>query len=167
MPLPPSSGASSDVWFDLLKIVITAVLSAGLSGIWVSRWKASLDHAEKRIDDLCAEVSKLADLASEYWLLPQTDDKVPVLQARLTSGMVRMASIRVSLAKLVRGLEGPRLEELEAAFFRAATGNEFAVHNRSISPSNAASVQHAASALIVHIRAARMDALQRGWLPRV
>jgi hypothetical protein len=158
---------SNDAWFDLLKIIVTALLSAGLSGIWVSRWKASLDHAEKRIDDLCAEVSKLADLASEYWLLPQIDDKVPVLQARLTSGMIRMATIRVSLAKLVRGLQGQRLEELEAAFFRAATGSEFAVHNRPISSANAASVQHAASALIVHIRSARMEALQRSWLPRV
>jgi hypothetical protein len=156
-----------NAWFDLLKIVITAILSAGLSGIWVSRWKASLDHAEKRIDDLCAEISKLADLASEYWLLAQTDDKVPVLQARITSGMVRMASIRVSLTKLVRGLQAPRIEELEQGFFRAATGSEFAVHNRPISPSNAAAAQHAASALIVCIRSARMEAIQRTWLPKV
>ncbi|MCP3467992.1 hypothetical protein [Bradyrhizobium sp. CCGUVB23] len=162
-----SQAGGASAFFDLAKLLIAAFLSAGLSGIWVSRWKASLDHAEKRIDDLCSEVMRLADLASEYWLLEQTDPKVPVLQARLSSGIVRLASIRVSLAKLVVGLDGPRVEQLEAAFFRAATGGDFAVHNRPVSSSNAAAVQHAAGALLVHIRTARMASLRRSWLPKV
>jgi hypothetical protein len=86
---------------EAAKILITAILSAGLSGVWVSRWKASLDHSEKRIDDLCAEIAKLADYGSEYWLLPQTDDKVPVLQARLTSGMLRVRNVSMTLEHLV------------------------------------------------------------------
>jgi hypothetical protein len=61
--------------FEVLKIIVTVMLSAGLSGIWVSRWKASLDHAEKRIDDLCAEIMKVADHGSEYWVTVQTDPK--------------------------------------------------------------------------------------------
>ena len=91
------------IW-DLAKIILLAILSALLSGIWVSRWKASLDHAEKRIDDLCAEITKLADLASEYWITAQTDDKIPVLQARITSGLMRIATMRVTLSKFVIGL---------------------------------------------------------------
>jgi hypothetical protein len=154
--------------FEAAKILITAILSAGLGGFWVSRWKASLDHSEKRIDDLCAEIAKLADFGSEYWLLPQTDDKVPVLQARLTSGMLRIATIRVSLAGLVKGLGNDRIVQAEMVFIRETTGGDFGVHNRAVSAAYAASAQHSASALIVEIRRARMQALQGQWyLPRV
>jgi hypothetical protein len=152
---------------EAAKILVTAILSAGLGGIWVSRWKASLDHAEKRIDDLCAEIAKLADYGSEYWLLPQTDEKVSVLQARLSSGMLRIATIRVSLAGLVKGLNSDRIVQAEAAFIRVTTGGDFAVHNRVASTASAAAVQHSSSALVVEIRRARMQALQGRFLPRV
>jgi hypothetical protein len=153
--------------FEFLKILAAAMLSAGFSGIWVSRWKASLDHAEKRIDDLCSEIAKLADLASEYWVTPQTDARVPVLQARIASGIVRIATIRVTLSQFVSGLAGDQLVELERNFGRQATGGDFAVHNREVSQSSAAAAQHAGSALIVEIRKSRLAAFQRKWLPKV
>jgi hypothetical protein len=153
--------------FDLLKIIITVILSASLGGIWVSRWKASLDHAEKRIDDLCAEISKLADYGSEYWLTAQTDTKIPVLQARISSGLVRIATIRVTLGGFVSGLSGDRLIELERNFVRQMTGGDFGVHNRVESQANAAATQHAASALVIEIRRSRLATFRRSWLPKV
>jgi hypothetical protein len=154
------------IW-DLAKIILLAILSALLSGIWVSRWKASLDHAEKRIDDLCAEITKLADLASEYWITAQTDDKIPVLQARITSGLMRIATMRVTLSKFVIGLAEERLVDLESNFIRQATGGDFGVHNRTISQPTAAAAQHAGSALVVEIRRSRLATFTRSWTPKV
>jgi hypothetical protein len=102
------------MFFDIAKIVLPAVLSALLSGIWVSRWKASLDHAEKRIDDLCTEIIELADLASDYWITPQSDARIPVLQAKISSGLVRIATIRVTLSHFVNGLGDDRIVNLES-----------------------------------------------------
>jgi hypothetical protein len=153
--------------FDVAKIVVPAVLSALLSGIWVSRWKASLDHAEKRIDDLCTEIMKLADLASEYWITPQTDAKIPVLQARISSGLVRIATIRVTLSYFVKGLGDDRIVNLESNFVRETTGGDFGVHNRAISQASAAAAQHAGSALVVEIRRSRLAAFTRSWTPKV
>jgi hypothetical protein len=153
--------------FDLTKIILPAILSALLSGIWVSRWKASLDHAEKRIDDLCAEITKLADLSSEYWITPQTDAKIPVLQARISSGLVRIATMRVTLSKFVIGLAEERLIEMESNFIRQATGSDFGVHNRAPSQSNAAAAQYAGSALVVEIRRSRLATFTRRWTPKV
>lgn len=156
------------IWIEISKILLTAGLSAGLSGVWVSRWKASTDHAEKRIDDMCSDVAKLADLASEYWMMPQADPKAQLLQARISSGLVRIASIRVSLAGLVKGLANDQLIQAESNFSRAISGGDFGVHSRITSITTAAGAQHAASALIVQIRRARMEALQKQWfLPRV
>lgn len=155
-------------WIEVGKILLTATLSAGLSGFWVSRWKASIDHAEKRIDDLCTDIIKLADLGSEYWVTPQADTKIPVLQARVSSGLMRIAAIRVSLSEIVKGLANERLIQSEANFIRTMTGGDFGVHSRIPSVQIAAHVQHAASALIVQIRKARMEALQTQWfLPQV
>jgi hypothetical protein len=155
------------VIFEVLKIIGTAILSAALSGIWVSRWKASLDHAEKRIDDLCSEIAELSDLGSEYWITAQTDPKIPVLQARISSGLVRIATIRVTLSEFVSGLSDDRLIELERNFIRQTTGGDFGVHNREISQATAAATQHAGSALIVEIRKSRLGTFKRRWLPKV
>ncbi|QOZ09565.1 hypothetical protein [Bradyrhizobium sp. CCBAU 51765] len=133
----------------------------------MSRWKASLDHAEKRIDDLCAEITKLADLASEYWITPQADAKIPVLQARISSGLVRIATMRVTLSKFVLGLADERLVDLESSFVRQATGGDFGVHNRAPSQSTAAAAQHAGSALVVEIRRSRLASFTRWWTPKV
>ena len=166
--MPCAPVPETNYLLEIGKILLTAALSAGLSGVWVSRWKASTDQADKRIDDLCSDIAKLADLGSEYWITPQTDPKIPVLQARISSGLVRIASIRVSLAGLVKGLANDRLVQAEANFSRAMTGGEFGVHNRTVSAETAAAVQHVASALIVQIRRERMEALQQWWfLPRV
>jgi hypothetical protein len=145
---------------------VTAVLSAGLSGYWVSRWKANTDHAEKRVDDLCEEVISLADLASEYWTLDQTDPKIPVLEARLQAGLMRAALMRNSLANVVRGLHNEKIVNAEAEFVRATTGGDFGVHNRKASPEAAAASQFAGSALLVEIRRARLSAMERSWIPR-
>lgn len=153
--------------FDILKIIGTALLSAMLGGVWVSRWKAGLDHAEKRIDDLCSEITKLADLASEYWTTPQSDPKIPVLQARITSGLIRIATIRVTLGEFVSGLNESRLVTLEQNFARKATGGDFGVHNREVSPYTAVEAQHAGSALAVEIRRSRLATFKRSWLPKV
>jgi hypothetical protein len=68
----------------------------------------------------------------------------------------------------VKGLGNDRIVQAEMAFIRETTGGEFAVHNRTVSAVRAASAQHAASALIVEIRRARMQALQGQWfLPQV
>lgn len=152
---------------EFLKLVCTAILSAALGGIWVSRWKANLDHAEKRIDDLCSEISKVADLASDYWTRPQTDPSIPVLQAKITSGLLRIASIRVTLETFVSGLGDPGLVDLEQRLIREATGGDFAVHNRQISADSAAATQHAGSALMLAVRKSRLAALNRRWLPKV
>jgi hypothetical protein len=153
--------------FDLTKIILPAILSAVLSGIWVSRWKSGLDHAEKRIDDLCAEITKLADLSSEYWITAQTDAKVPVLEARITSGLVRIATMRVTLSAFVKGLAEERLVELERKLIREATGGDFGVHNRVISQATAAAAQHAGSALVIGIRRSRLATFTRWWTPKV
>jgi hypothetical protein len=147
--------------------VVPAILSALLSGIWVSRWKASFDHAEKRIDDLCTEIAKLGDLASEYWITPQSDPKIPVLQARVSTGLIRISAMRVTLSQFVSGLASDRLLQLEQLLIRQATGGDFGVHNRTTSVVAAAGAQHAASNYVVEIRRARLASFSRRWLPRV
>jgi hypothetical protein len=76
------------------------------------------------------------------------DPKIPVLQARISSGLVRIATIRVTLSEFVSGLSEERL-------------------NRETSQANAAGAQHAGSALVIEIRRSRLSTFKRRWLPKV
>lgn len=152
---------------EAVKLFVPAIISALLSGIWVSRWKAGMDHADKRIDDLCTEITKIADLASDYWMLPATDPKNKVLEARITSGLYRIAGLRATLINQVAGLNEKQMVDLESNLVRAATGGDFGVHNRNPSTEQACGSQHAASALVLAIRRARLESFRRSWLPRV
>lgn len=154
------------MWADVLKLIGPAVLSAILSGIWVSRWKANLDHAEKRIDELCSDIYRLADLAADYWSKPQANES-PLLEARISSGMMRLAAARVALSTVVSGLDEARLVDLEQHYIRTATGGDFGVHNRQADITVAVAAQYAASSLVLAIRRGRMEALNARWIPRV
>src|SRR4051812_19252897 len=109
-----------ETW-EVLKVIVPAILSALLSGYWVSRWKARMDYGEKRLDELYDDVQGVADFASEYWECAQSDPKARVLEARVQSGIMRIARTRVLIGSFLKGMDDHRLIEAEAAFIRETT----------------------------------------------
>ena len=91
-------------WLDILKLafpsVLSAILSALLSGYLVTRWRSRKDLIDKRIDDLCKEIDVLAEIAREFWSRNSKAADQAII-VNIKSKLLRISRLRVLLEGLV------------------------------------------------------------------
>jgi hypothetical protein len=156
---------SVSLWWEPLKIVGTAAMSAIASGYLVSRWKSREDAIEKRLDELWSEIKAAGEQASEYWRMPQISPDLNIRATAIQSTIARIDGTRSTLAEFMSPRANEEIAAHAATFLRQATGGNFGVHNREAEESRAAAAQLAAANYAVWSRRARMRDL-KGWFRR-
>ena len=140
---------------ELLKLLVSALVSAYIAVKVVNRLKSQSDHVEKRIDDICADIRSVADLASDYWIRDASNDLLP-LAVRIQARIRLIEELRQATAAVAPELTTPPVGEASQEFLRIATGGDFGVHNRPPEIGRASDVQNAATRYIVRVRRARL-----------
>jgi hypothetical protein len=131
-----------------------ALLSAYIAVKVVNRLKSQSDYIEKRIDDACADIRSVADLATDYWNKPATNELRPT-EARIAARIRLIMELRQAIAAAAPEIGSERLTEVAQDFLRTVTGGDFGVHNRVQDAERACAVQYVATRFIGEIRRAR------------
>ena len=91
-------------WIPPLVGVVSAALVA-TANFLVQRWRYRIDRLSTAVDQLCAEVTLAADLATNYWLLDtsQNEEKKrgKEFEARLIGFQVKLQSILMAIKKWI------------------------------------------------------------------
>lgn len=141
---------------EILKLLCAALLSALLGGYLVTRYKSREDNVEKRLDELCDEIDRVANLASSYWQLPPSHQDVPILAAKVNAGLFKIAGLRAALSDFVSASASKEMAEAESILLRNTTGEGFGVHNRVEDLQTATQVFRTAATYTVAVRKARL-----------
>jgi hypothetical protein len=157
-----SQGASSwPLWGQLLiefvRLLVSALVSAFIAVKVVNRLKSQSDHVEKRIDDICADIRAVADLASDYWLKPPANDLKPV-EARIAARIRLIEELRSATSYVAPEINSDAVLAASQEFLREVTGGDFGVHNRDQDFDRACNAQHLATRFIATIRRTRIVA---------
>lgn len=155
--------AQVPAWITVASPVLSAIASAFLSGYVVTRWKAREDQVERRVDELCAGIQEIANLAAEYWAGTPQDVGMNIREAQIVASLKRIAGLRVLLSEFVSNAATAELEAAEATFFRAVTGGNFGVHNRTAESIRIPRCYSEAAAMIVTVRRSRLRDLRGLW----
>lgn len=139
----------------------TKIVSAGILGYFsaltVQGWKSSRDEFKSGIDELCKLIDQSSDVSAEYWLLAPTDNKSPVLEAKVLGLQERILGLH---ALVFRRLNEKQKHEAVNDILRliaAFTGSNFSVGSRTPDPAKARVAHQAAARAIVSVRAAMIS----------
>ena len=163
-PQPEEMAAASAFW-EIAKPFIPGLVAGALGGYLVTRWKTREDAVEKRLDELCQEVNRVAEFAAEYWQMASTDERLSLWQAKTVAAVARADGLRSLIAPLLSKVASNEIAVEASNFLREATGGEFGVQGRQRNLNQAQYVIQAAAAYTVTIRRSRMRDLS-GWFRR-
>jgi hypothetical protein len=160
-------GYSSLDSFDIIKLafpsVLSAILSALLSGYIITRWRSRKDLVDKRIDDLCREIDALGELAREFWSRNfKAADQSTIVNIK--SKLLRISRLRVLLEGLVSNSSKNELVESEQMFLREISGGEFESPRRKLDFVKSYAVLEAGSNYVLAIRQAHLSDQKGLWM---
>lgn len=154
-------------WLDILKLafpsVLSAILSALLSGYLVTRWRSRKDLIDKRIDDLCKEIDVLAEIAREFWSRNSKAADQAII-VNIKSKLLRISRLRVLLEGLVSNSSKNELVESEQMFLREISGGEFESPRRKLDFVKSYAVLEVGSNYVLAIRQAHISDQKGLWM---
>lgn len=151
-----------------LKLAAPALISAFLSGYLISRYRSREDNLDKRCDELCSEIDKVASLAEVYWSKSARElqeGSGTLSDATIKVKLQKIAGIRVMIEQFMSRAAANELVVEEQKLLRCITGGDFGVHTRSSDIERARTVQYVATEYLVAVRNSRMNDV-RGWKRR-
>ena len=141
---------------DFLRLLASAIISAGLAIFVVNKSKSRIDFIEKRIDDICADIRALSDIGTDYWTKDQGQAELGPVEAKIQSRRLQIEELRAFVARDAPEISGEDVVLASAAYLRDLTGGDFGVHNRVVSLERARAVQYSGARYVNAIRKARL-----------
>lgn len=170
LPDQPPDPQAATILIEVIRLGLTAILSALLSGLWIRHWQYREDFIEKRLDDLIREVDGAADLACAYWMRDADAAKEPrddAIEADLIARQTRIGSLRSLVSDFFDSHSGMNLQLSEANFIRALTGGDFGSSSRKYEAMRLRDIRAQAANYIGELRRARRSRLDASWWTRI
>jgi hypothetical protein len=137
---------------------IVGALVGGAISLGVQRWRYSVDQWSSRTTEFCADIVKLADVASEFWLKERKKDELAAELIRVRGGIARLEALQVPFQYWCNRDHAITLEKRVGRFVSAISGGDFMKPVRKADLDRAMEVQATAAALISHLHDCRAAA---------
>lgn len=166
-PAPDADSISSaQVLFEIIKIILTAILSIVVTGLLLQRWQYKEEFIEGRIVELIGDVDAAADKAIEYWKSnqatpPSVDNRA--LEADIFARQMRIARTRASLGGCLDQNSMKDLFTQEGKLFSACSGGAFGNSDRLAEPARFMEIRGQAGNYINRVRDGRAKRMNRPW----
>ncbi|MEQ1649179.1 MAG: hypothetical protein ABL901_19955 [Hyphomicrobiaceae bacterium] len=147
-------------WTEAFFVAMMGALVGGGVSLLVQRWRYSVDQWSSRTTEFCAEVTKLADAASEFWLAERKKDdtKLTADVMRVRGGLMRLEALQLPIQTWCLPQDTTLLSTRFGKLADAITGGDFLKPTRKADLNRALEIQGAAADLIGHLHNSRVTA---------
>ena len=145
-------------WPAAFFIAMMGAFVGGLFALIIQRWRYSVDQWSSRTTEFCADIVKLADVASEFWLRDRKKDD-PALAAeliRIRGGILRLEALKVPFQRWCSRNNAIILEKRIGKLVTAISNGDFMKPSRKADLDRAMEVQATAADLISHLHECRV-----------
>ena len=136
-------------------IAMMGALVGGFISLLVQRWRYSVDQWSSRTTEFCADIVKLADAASEFWLKDRKKDELAAELIRVRGGIARLEALQVPFQRWCTRDDAITLEKRVGKFVSAISGGDFMKPIRKADLDRAMEVQATAADMISHLHECR------------